>query len=205
MASTRSRVHPKYKTRYRVRNWATYVGALATRGDITPRLSPEAVAGWESKPSGRRGGQEKFSDLAIVTCLTLLTILRLPLRQTEGFVRSLLRLGGLDMEAPDHSTLSRRGSAHEPVLLRPKKAGPVRVIEDRTGLSVSGQGQGASATHRDSGGRGGHIGPPRPEGRLVFPCGLPAISARLSFCTARGSPAIAETAETRVDSARSRF
>ena len=31
----------------------------------------------------------------------------LPLRQTEGFLDSLLRLMELDLKAPDHTTLSR--------------------------------------------------------------------------------------------------
>ncbi len=30
-----SRVHPKYKTKYRVNNWAEYDRALVQRGDIT--------------------------------------------------------------------------------------------------------------------------------------------------------------------------
>ena len=31
----KSRVHPKYKTKYRVRNWASYERALIGRGNIT--------------------------------------------------------------------------------------------------------------------------------------------------------------------------
>ncbi|MFT5292080.1 MAG: hypothetical protein ACI8QC_004350 [Planctomycetota bacterium] len=37
-----SRVHPKYKTRYRVTNWAAYDQALVNRGDITLWITPEA-------------------------------------------------------------------------------------------------------------------------------------------------------------------
>jgi Transposase DDE domain len=35
-------------------------------------------------------------------------VFRLPLRQTEGLVGSVIRLLGLDLAVPDHSTLSRR-------------------------------------------------------------------------------------------------
>ena len=31
----KSRVHPKYKTKYHVRNWAVYERALVRRGDVT--------------------------------------------------------------------------------------------------------------------------------------------------------------------------
>jgi len=31
----KSRVHPNYKTKYRVKNWACYDRALVRRGDVT--------------------------------------------------------------------------------------------------------------------------------------------------------------------------
>jgi hypothetical protein len=31
----KSRVHSKYKTKYRVENWPSYDGALVRRGDVT--------------------------------------------------------------------------------------------------------------------------------------------------------------------------
>ena len=34
-ARTKTKVSPKYKTKYRVQNWATYDVALRARGDIT--------------------------------------------------------------------------------------------------------------------------------------------------------------------------
>ena len=51
---------------------------------------------WEAKPSGRRGRQQAYSDAAIQACLTLKVLFGLPLRQTTGFVESLLELVGLD-------------------------------------------------------------------------------------------------------------
>ena len=86
----KSRVHPKYKTKYRVSNWADYDRALVHRGDITLWISEEAIASWKPAPSGRRGAQRKFSDHAIETALTLRLVFKLPLRQAEGFLRSIL-------------------------------------------------------------------------------------------------------------------
>ena len=63
----RSRVHPKYNTKYHVRNWASYEQALVQRGDVTVWLSPDAIASWEPEAGGRRGGQWKYSDVAIET------------------------------------------------------------------------------------------------------------------------------------------
>ena len=39
-----------------------------------------------------------------MNALTLRLLFHLPLRQTEGFVASIIRLMGLDLETPDHTT-----------------------------------------------------------------------------------------------------
>jgi len=103
-----SLVHPAYRTEYRVRHSREYEKGPRSRGDVTIRFSEEATANWISKSAGRRGGQRLCPDLAIETSLTLRTVLRLALRQTEGFVGSLLKVLGFDhLPAPDHGTLSR--------------------------------------------------------------------------------------------------
>ncbi len=103
-----SRANRKYKTKHRVTNWREYGRGLQSCGDITVWFSDEAREAWTPPKSGRRGGQPRYSNLAIVTALTLRILFHLPLRQTEGFLDSLLRLMELDLKAPDHTTLSRR-------------------------------------------------------------------------------------------------
>ena len=66
-AGMKSKVHPTYKTQYRVANWPAYNRALVRRGDVTVWLSAEAIAAWTASRSGRRGGQRRSSDLAIET------------------------------------------------------------------------------------------------------------------------------------------
>ena len=104
-----SRVHPTYKTKYRVANWACYDRALVGRGDVTLWISPEAIATWAPAGVGARGGQWKYSNVAIETALTLRLLFHLRLRQTEGFLHSFFGMLGIDLSAPDHTTLSRRG------------------------------------------------------------------------------------------------
>ena len=67
----KSRVHPKYKTKDRVRNWASYERALIGRGNITLWLSRAAIAAWKPEGPRTRGAPPKYSDLAIETALTL--------------------------------------------------------------------------------------------------------------------------------------
>ena len=140
-ARTKSKVNPKYKTPYRVRNWRSYEESLRLRGDITVWFHEEAIAAWSPPSSGRPGGQREYSDLAILTALTLRAVFHLPLRQTEGFVASLIRLMDLDLETPDHTTLSRRGKTVEvPPIIR-NHTGPLHLVIDSTGLKIIGGGQ----------------------------------------------------------------
>jgi hypothetical protein len=64
---------------------------------VTVWLAPEAVAAWTPCRSGIRGGQRRYSDLAIDTALTLRLVFHLPLRQTEGFLNSLFALMEVDL------------------------------------------------------------------------------------------------------------
>ena len=63
---------------------------------------------WEAAPTGKRGRQPDYSDAAIQTSLTMKVLFGMALRQTTGFVESLLRLIGLDCAVPIVNTLSRR-------------------------------------------------------------------------------------------------
>ncbi len=146
-----SRVHPKYKTKYRVSNWAEYDRALVQRGDITLWFPPNAGDTWTPGPSGKRGGQRKFSDQAIETALVLRLVFKLPLRQAEGFLRSVLSLMALDLEAPDHTTISRRSQQVDVGLRLTATKGRLHLIVDSTGLSIIGEGEWAAVKH---GGRG---------------------------------------------------
>ena len=93
-------------TKYKTKNWSSYNDRLKQRGSLSIWFDPEMI--WTPPLSGKRGRQQQFSDAATQTCLTLKVLFGMPLRQTTGFVQSLLRLVGLDWAAPDFSTLCRR-------------------------------------------------------------------------------------------------
>ena len=150
----KSRVHPKYKTKYHVGNWPKYERALVRRGDVTLWLSADAIAAWKPAPSRRRGGQRKFSDCAIETALTLRLVFGLPLRQAEGFLRSVLSLMRVDLDTPDHTTLSRRSQDLNIEFHRVPANGPIHLIIDATGLSIVGEGEWAAVKHGGHGRRG---------------------------------------------------
>ena len=143
-----SKVHPTYQTKYRVANWPAYNRALVRRGDVTVWLSSEEIAAWTPCRSGRRGGQRRYSDLAIETTLTLRLLYHLPLRQAAGFLHALFGMMRLDLSAPDYTTLSRRR-----LRLVPTDEG-LHLVLDSTGLSIVGEGEWAAAKHGGRGRRG---------------------------------------------------
>ena len=134
--------HPKYKTAYRVKNWPEYDKSLRNRGDVTVWFSHDAVEAWTPQKNGKRDGQPVYSNIAIETSLSLRLVFRLPLRQTEGFIGSLLRLMSLDLPCPDHTTLSRRNRTVDVQRnIDRLPDGPVCFIVDSTGLKICGQGE----------------------------------------------------------------
>jgi hypothetical protein len=125
------------KKQYRVRNWREYEAGLRKRGDLTIWFSEEALRDWHAAVGAKPGGQRHYSETAIETALTVRAVYGLALRQTEGFLRSVARLLQLDIDIPDHTTLSRRSSTLKTHVRNPNTAGgPVHILIDSTGLKA---------------------------------------------------------------------
>ena len=95
--SLADRRHHIPKQRHRVTNWAAYDAGLRGRGSLTIWFTEAAIATWRAEPRTTRGGQPRYSSLAITTALTLRAVFRLALRQTEGLIGSVIALLGLDL------------------------------------------------------------------------------------------------------------
>src|SRR3712207_6815926 len=143
------------RARYRVSNWPEYDRALQQRGSLTVWVTPEALAAWHPPKTGRRGRSYTYSDIAIETGHLLRLAFGRPWRQTEGLLRSLATLLGLDIGVPDHTTSSRRspGLVLARSLAEAQRSGPVHVVIDATGLKVYGAGEWRAETHGERGRR----------------------------------------------------
>ncbi len=140
--------HPIPRHKHKVTNWPAYDAGLCQRGSLTVWFTDEAIAAWKAPPRLSRGGQPWYSELAILTALTLRTVFRLAYRQTEGLIGSLMGLLGLDLAVPDHTTLSRRAATLEVPRSRSgsrtdagRDAEPVHLLVDSTGLKLCGSGE----------------------------------------------------------------
>lgn len=136
------------KTPYKTTNWHSYNQALRQRGSLTVWFDPSMQ--WEAAPSGRRGRQQAYSDAAIQACLTIKVLLGLPLRQTTGFVASLLELSGLGWAVPDFSTLSRRQKTLDVTIPYRGSKGAIHLLVDSTGIKVEGEGEWHARKHGGS-------------------------------------------------------
>jgi hypothetical protein len=91
---------------------------------------------WGAAPTGKRGRQQTYSYTAIQTCLTMKVLFGMALRQTTGFVESLLRLVCLDWTVPDFSTLSRRQKTLAVNIPYRGSKGPLHLLIDSTGSHI---------------------------------------------------------------------
>ena len=134
------RSQAKYvKQSYQTTNWPEYEAGLRRRGSLTVWISEEELRGWGTPAHGNRKprGQQRYSDHAIETVLTVGIVFHLRLRQTEGFLQSLFTLLDLNCRAPDHTTISRRARKLGKLPIRPVVGGrPVHILVDSTGLSI---------------------------------------------------------------------
>ena len=129
---------------YRVRNWKEYNQALINRGSITFWYSEDCIAQWHNtERSGKRGRPEKYSDIAIECGLTLKALLGLTFRATEGFIRSMSELMGLNLEIPNYSLLCKRQRTLKVKLPKHSRTPgeKLTILVDSTGLKVYGEGE----------------------------------------------------------------
>ena len=106
-ARTKSKVTPKYKTKYRVKNWPAYEAALRKRGDVTFWFDDDALVScptsrnaWSRSPlTGRgrtrpRGGGSAASPYSIL-CRRYAPIVP-RLARTIFFFRGVMHLATTD-------------------------------------------------------------------------------------------------------------
>jgi hypothetical protein len=137
------RRHRILKQQFWVTTWAEYDAVLHGRGRLTVWFTDVVIAAWMAEPRTTQCSQPRHSALAITTALTLGAVFRLPLRQTEGLIGSIIALLRLDLAVPDHSTLSRRAETLE-VLRPPTRArNPLCVRRCLAGWAVARSGRGS--------------------------------------------------------------
>ncbi|HBI8538676.1 TPA: IS5-like element ISAba10 family transposase, partial [Escherichia coli] len=135
------------KSRYKTTNWSEYNQALRQRGAFTIWFDPQMQ--WSATPTGKKGRQPTYTDIAIQFALTIRNLFQLALRQTQGFIQSFLQMAHLDWNVPDFSTLSRRADKLQPLLHKSAKnpQEDLHILVDSTGIKVTGDGEWVRKKH----------------------------------------------------------
>jgi hypothetical protein len=74
-------------------------------------------------------------------------MLHQPLRQTEGALRSIADLLGVQIRIPDHTTFSRRGGRLKVLPQRIERDEPLHLLIDSTGVKIYGEGEWLDQKH----------------------------------------------------------
>jgi len=132
------------KDKYKVKNWKAYNQSLVERGRLTIWLEDSVLRAWRDIDTSQKVvGETLYDNCVIQCCLLLGQVYQQPLRQTTGFVGSLLTLlGHADYAIPDYTTLCRRQGCL-PVEVSKALTGTKKIdlALDSTGLKVYGDGE----------------------------------------------------------------
>jgi hypothetical protein len=136
------RKHTSGGVRYKITNWNEYNRSLKKRGSLSMWITDDAIESWYYQGAPQQGAQYVYSDVCIEACCILRKVYRLPYRQTEGFVMSIMKMIGVVIKPPDYSVICRRSrSIQVSDLVSNMKGENIYLVVDSTGLKVYGEGE----------------------------------------------------------------
>jgi hypothetical protein len=123
-------------------NWKNYNRSLGERANIFSHLPENVEEIWYNRTlTGKRGTPKTYSDRAIIVCLTIAEVYRLPLRQTEGFLNNLFLQIGLNLTCPNYTVLSRRRKVLEIKKTIYRYESDDALLVDASGMKITGDGE----------------------------------------------------------------
>lgn len=123
-------------------NRRDYNQQLIERGSITFWIDDSVKNSWyqSSSKASKKGRPFVYSDEAVICMQMIRYAYHLPLRQTQGFVASLIKLFGWSLKPISYTQLCRRQKTIKPPQL-PKKKEAIVIAIDGTGLKIYGEGE----------------------------------------------------------------
>jgi len=91
-----------------ITNSSVYNNSLKQRGRLDFWMDKSIFSKWIYSGKQTQGGKVVYSDVVIEMMLVLSYVYSLPLRQTEGFVSSLMALHHQSFKVPNYTTVCRR-------------------------------------------------------------------------------------------------
>ena len=114
--------------------------SLQNQANLTVLMSPDTP--WlDNVRTETNGRPTVYTDAAIQAVLTMKVLFKLGLRQARGLVSSLLTLLKLDWPVPCFSTVSRRQAPMTVNIPARRRAEPLHLLVDSTGIKICGEGE----------------------------------------------------------------
>lgn len=94
--------------KYSIKNWAEYNTSLVARGSLTIWIDDDIAQKWQAPSEEKRNGHPLiYSNEAILMALTIRFVYSLPLRASEGFLKSILRIKTANLEKASYCNGSK--------------------------------------------------------------------------------------------------
>jgi hypothetical protein len=131
------------KVQYKVRNWSEYNESLKQRGSLEIWIDEKVAAHWYYAGPSQRGAQFEYSDKCIEMACVVKEVYGLGYRQTEGFLRSLVKKTGWEVKVPDYTVINRRRKKLDIKIAACRKGRKEKlyIVVDSTGIKVYGEGE----------------------------------------------------------------
>ena len=126
------------KSKYKIKKWSKYNKSLINRGSLTFWFSDDSIKEWNPIPEQKVGAPQQYSNTAIETFLTVRSVYRLALRQTEGFLKSVVRIMKLSIKIPSYSNIPKRYRGLKIPRFKVNSEENVNIIIDSSGLKIYG-------------------------------------------------------------------
>lgn len=139
----------KKRSSYKPRNWSEYNKAKINSGNIFIYFKEDIKDWWYSTESnGKKGRNNLYSNQSIELALIVHYLFKIPLRQTQGFIEGMFEKFGLNLNAQNFSTISRR-SQHLDVLYRTlDPTDNLHIVVDSSGVQIHSGNQWNAYKHR---------------------------------------------------------
>lgn len=133
------------KDKYKVSNWSVYNKSLEAHYDINIWVDADLAKDWyhftDTSVRLKKGKPKKYGDAAILFCLSIRYIFKLPYRGCRGFIQGYFKTMGLHLKVPSVSQLCKRSKVlgFDKIIGVNKKITDISI--DSTGLKVYGEGE----------------------------------------------------------------
>lgn len=125
---------------YKITNWREYNQGLKQRGSLEIWIEEGVEKSWYYEGKKQKGAQFTYSDSCIKMICYIREVYKLPYRQTQGFMESLIQKLQWKVKVPDYTLINRRRKKLH-IEVKGTKKEKKYIVVDSTGLKVYGEGE----------------------------------------------------------------